>query len=256
MRRIRLVCEYDGTNYCGWQLQPNGISVQEVIERELSSLTGELVRVHGSGRTDAGVHAKAQVLHFDTNSRIPAEKFPYALNVSLPTDIRIIYGDETDESFHARFGVERKHYRYTLYLAPHASAFYRNTSLHVHHELDIVAMQTAAKALLGEHDFIAFKSQGVELKSTVRTIYRSEWTRDGRFLHYDIAGSGFMYNMVRILVGTMLEIGKGYTMADTIEKALFSGQRDDAGATAPAYGLTMMRVEYKDFDTDRVINIK
>lgn len=256
MRRIRLVCEYDGTSYCGWQIQPNGISVQEVIERELSALVNEDVRVHGSGRTDAGVHARAQVLHFDTNSRIPAEKFPYALNVSLPPDIRVIYGDETDDSFHARFGVEKKHYRYTLYLAPHASAFYRNTSLHVHHTLDTDAMSEAARSLLGEHDFIAFKSQGVDLKSTIRTIYRSEWTREGRFLHYDIAGSGFMYNMVRILVGTMLEIGKGYIGAETIEKALLSGQRDDAGATAPAHGLTMMRVEYKNFDTDWIFNGK
>ena len=249
MRRIRLVAEYDGTNYVGWQIQPNGVSVQEVIRNAICDLTRENVVLHGSGRTDSGVHAKAQVMHFDTDSRIPAEKFPYALNVALPPDIRILYGDEADGSFHARYDVKRKSYRYTVYNAPHASVFYRNTALHVHQALDFDAMQSAARNVLGEHDFSAFKAVGTDLPSTVRTMYRSEWTRDGMFLYYDVCGSGFMYNMVRILVGTMLEIGKGYIPGDSIRRALESGRRIDAGATAPAHGLCMTRVEYEGFDT-------
>lgn len=253
MKRIRLIGEYDGTDYVGWQIQPNGVSVQEMIKAALCDLTGEDIVLHGSGRTDSGVHARAQVMHFDTSSRIPAEKFPYALNVKLPADIRILYGDEPGDGFHARYDVRRKHYRYTVYNAPHASVFCRNTALHVHHELDVNAMQRAAAAVCGEHDFSAFKAQGTDLKSTVRTIYRSEWTQDGKFLYYDICGSGFMYNMVRILVGTMIEIGKGYVHESIVSEALQSGKRDDAGATAPAHGLCMMRVEYDDFDTQTAL---
>ena len=255
MRRIRLIIEYDGTNYVGWQIQPNGVSVQEVLERELSALTHENMRVSGSGRTDSGVHALAQVVHFDTCSRIPADKFPYALNVKLPPDIRVLYGDEPEnQGFHARFDVCRKHYRYTVYNAPHASAFFRDTALHVHKKLDLESMQNAARDILGEHDFKAFKAEGVELKSTVRTIYESNWTRQGSFLYYDICGSGFMYNMVRILVGTMLEIGKGYIPEDSIRTALLTCKRESAGATAPSHGLAMTRVEYDGFDTDGYIN--
>lgn len=250
MRRIRLIVEYDGTNYAGWQLQPNALSVQEVIERELYRITHENIRVHASGRTDSGVHSIAQVIHFDTESRIPAEKFPYALNTSLPYDIRIKYGDEPkNQQFHARFDVKRKHYRYTVYCAPHASAFSRNTALHVHQKLDIDKMQRAAEDILGEHDFAAFKSEGTVLKSTVRTIYKSQWTSCGEFLYYDICGSGFMYNMVRILVGTMLEIGKGYLPEDAIKNALKTKDRHSAGATAPCHGLCMTCVEYDGFNT-------
>lgn len=249
MRRIRLIAEYDGTNYVGWQIQPNGESVQGVIERELCSLTHEDIRIHGSGRTDSGVHSKAQVLHFDTESRIPADKFPYALNVSLPHDIRIKYGDEPPLGFHSRFDVRKKHYRYTLYCAPHASAFCAKTALHVHQPLDFEKMCRAASFVLGEHDFAAFKSEGTELSSTVRTVYESTWTRDGKFMYYDICGSGFMYNMVRILVGTMLEIGKGYLDEDAMENALKTCSRNAAGATAPCHGLMMTRVEYDGFDT-------
>ena len=249
MRRIRLIVEYDGTNYVGWQIQPNGISVQEVLEHEISSLTHENIRIHGSGRTDSGVHACAQVVHFDTETRIPADKIPFALNVSLPSDIRVKYGDEPKHDFHARFDVLRKSYRYTIYCAPHASAFFSKTALHVHQSLDMQKMNSAAKALLGEHDFAAFKSVGTELQSTVRTIYTSNWTQDGCFMYYDICGSGFMYNMVRILVGTMIAVGKGYLPENAIENALKVCRRDAAGDTAPAHGLMMTRVEYPDFDT-------
>lgn len=249
MTRIRMIIQYDGTSYVGWQTQPNGISIQSTIEKEIEKLCGEKCVLHGSGRTDSGVHALAQVAHFDTNSRIPPEKWRFALNSGLPSDIRIAYSEKAPNDFHARFLVKKKHYRYTLQLGAFAEVFHRNTALHVHYPLDFELMQNAAEQLLGEHDFAAFKSAGVELKSTVRTIYRSQWTKKGNIAYYDIAGSGFMYNMVRILTGTMLEIGEGLADENAIKTALLSGRRDDAGATAPAHGLMLTRVEYEDFDT-------
>ena len=248
MPRIRLIIQYDGTGYVGWQTQPNGVAVQEVLEKELGKLTGEKISLHASGRTDSGVHAMAQVAHFDTESRIPSDKFAYALNVGLPGDIRVIYSDRA-EDFHARFDVIKKHYRYTVNNAPHAGAFNRNTALHYHYALDMGRMNGAAADLLGEHDFSAFKSAGTELESTVRTIYGAEWSREGNILTFDIAGSGFMYNMVRIIVGTLLEIGSGRRNADSVKKALQSLNRRDAGATAPARGLMLYRVEDPGFDT-------
>lgn len=248
MPRIRLIIQYDGTNYVGWQTQPNGLAVQEVIERELKKLTGIRPALHASGRTDSGVHALAQVAHFDTDSRIPPEKFCYALNVGLPRDIRILYSDGA-EGFHSRFDVVKKHYRYTVNNGPHAGAFNRNTALHYHYQLDEAKMQRAAVSLIGEHDFAAFKSTGTELESTVRTIYSADWRREGNILRFDISGSGFMYNMVRIIVGTMLEIGSGRREEDSVAKAILSRDRLDAGATAPAHGLMLYRVEYPSLDT-------
>lgn len=253
MRRIRLVIEYDGSSYAGWQVQENGLAIQQVIESALFKLTGETVCVTGSGRTDARVHALAQVAHFDTASRIPADKFTFALNTMLPADIRVKYSDEVDENFHARFSAKQKHYRYTILLAPHAGAFTRNTALHVHTPLDINVMNEASKLLTGQHDFKAFMAANTKVKSTEREIYLSGWSIDGPLLYYDIAGSGFLYNMVRIIVGTMLEIGKGLLPVESISAALKSGNRSDLGATAPAKGLTLMRVVYDDFDTDEKI---
>lgn len=249
MTRIRMIVQYDGTSYVGWQTQPNGTSIQQTIEEEIQKLSGEKVSLHGSGRTDSGVHALAQVAHFDTNSRIPPDKWLYALNTGLPKDIRIIYSEEAAEDFHARFCVQKKHYRYTLQLGAYAGVFSRNTALHIHHKLNLELMRGAAAQILGTHDFAAFKSAGVELKSTERTIYRSQWTQRGDMAFYDVAGSGFMYNMVRILAGTMIEMGGGLLPEDAVQRALLSKRREDAGATAPAHGLILMRVEYPDFDT-------
>lgn len=255
MPRIRLIIQYDGTGYVGWQTQPNGLAVQEAIERELQKLTGVRPALHASGRTDSGVHALAQVAHFDTESRIPPEKFCYALNCGLPRDIRVVYSDEA-ACFHARYDVAKKHYRYSVLTAPHAGAFSRNTALHVHYPLDEAKLHAAAETLLGEHDFAAFKSTGTELESTVRTIYGSAWRREGSMLFYDVSGSGFMYNMVRIIVGTMLEIASGRREEDRMAAALSGGRREDAGATAPAHGLMLSRVEYPDFDTDEYVRWK
>ena len=249
MKRIRMIVQYEGTNYVGWQTQANGPSIQQTIEKEIKKLSGESAALHGSGRTDSGVHALAQVAHFDTESRIPPDKWCYALNAGLPDDIRVLYSGEASLEFHARFGVQKKHYRYTLQLGPHAQVFCRKTALHLHHTPDFALMEQSAAQLLGTHDFAAFKSTGVDVKSTVRTIYRSEWTRSGDMAYYDVAGSGFMYNMVRILTGTMLEIGGGLLPENAVTHALESGNRSDAGATAPACGLMLQRVEYLDFDT-------
>lgn len=253
MRRIRLVIEYDGTNYVGWQTQPNGIAVQQVIEQELKKITGEQIALHASGRTDSGVHALGQVAHFDTNVRMGGDKFAYALNTKLPGDIRIRLSEETSPDFHARFTAKRKWYRYTIYQGDHARAFLRNTALHVHGTLDLAAMQTAAQAVVGVHDFAGFKAANTKIDNTVREIYRSEWNRDGSLLYYDVEGSGFLYNMVRILVGTMLDIGRGRIDPGAMARALETGARENAGATAPAHGLTLMGVCYNDLDTRTMV---
>ncbi|MEA5058684.1 tRNA pseudouridine synthase A [bioreactor metagenome] len=256
MSRIRMIIQYDGTGYVGWQTQPNGLSVQERLETELKKITGEDIRLHASGRTDSGVHARAQVAHFDTKSRVPPDKFAFALNAGLPPDIRIAYSGVSPDDFHARFDVEKKHYRYTIWHGPHGNPFLRNTALHVHHPLNLALMKEAAALVLGAHDFAAFKAAGTEMKSTRRTVYVSQWQRGEApgLLYYEVAGSGFLYNMVRILVGTMLEIGGGTRSVEAMARALSTGQREDAGSTAPAHGLTLWRVEYPAFDTENHIH--
>ena len=254
MRRIRTIISYDGTNYVGWQVQPNGVSVQELLEKALYELTGEQIRIEGSGRTDSGVHARAQVAHFDTNARMSANKYAIAMNMHLPPDIRVLYSKECDPSFHARFSAKRKQYSYTVQLGTHADVFTRTTSLHLHYMPDIAAMQTAAEAVLGTHDFRAFMCSGRRMENTVRTVTKSEWIRTGKHLTYCVEGNGFLYNMVRILVGTMLEIGSGKRPVSDMQLAIESGQRSAAGATAPAHGLCLMRVTYPDFDTEEVLS--
>ncbi|MCE5189034.1 MAG: tRNA pseudouridine(38-40) synthase TruA [Eubacteriales bacterium] len=252
-RRIRLIVAYDGTAYVGWQLQENGVSVQQRLNEALLAVTGETIQLHGSGRTDSAVHARAQVAHFDTEARMPADKFAIAMNMRLPRDIRVLCSEETTEAFHARFSAKNKTYRYTVQTGLHADVFCRDTALHVHTPLNFERMRLAAQDALGEHNFSAFMSAGSALERTVRTVYRSEWTQAGQYLYYDVSANGFLYNMVRILVGTMLEIGSEKRPQDSIRRALASGLREDAGATAPPHGLTLMRVQYEDFDTDEVL---
>lgn len=254
MRRIALIIEYDGTNYVGWQIQPNGVSVQESIAEAYRKLVGERPVLHASGRTDSGVHARAQVAHFDTESRIPADKICYALNTRLPGDIRVKASFEVPGDWHARFEVKEKHYVYTIDNSPHACAFTRNTALHVHERLDTERLGEAAEFFLGEHDFNAFRSTGSKASTTVRTIFGSYWEKDGEFLRYHVAGSGFLYNMVRIMVGTMIRIGKGFEEPETVKEALLRAERSFAGDTAPAHGLMLWRVKYDLFDTDEILS--
>ena len=252
-RRIRLVIAYDGTSYVGWQLQDNGVSVQQRLNEAALFITGEQIQLHGSGRTDSGVHARAQVAHFDTNARMPAEKFAIALNMRLPRDIRVLHSEEVPKEFHARFFAKNKTYRYTVQTGLHADVFGRFTALHVHTPLDYDRLQRAAAYALGEHDFKAFMSADCKITNTIRTIAKSEWTQNGNYLHYEVSANGFLYNMVRILVGTLLEIGGGKLPEDAIARALTSGLRADAGATAPPHGLCLQRVQYDDFDTEEVL---
>ena len=254
MRRIRIIVAYDGTAYVGWQTQPNGVSVQETVERALLAVTKAPVTLHGSGRTDSGVHAAAQVAHFDTEVRMAADKFAIALNMHLPPDIRVLWSEECDPSFHARFSAKQKQYRYRIRVGMHADVFSRTTALQLHHMPDFAAMQRAAADVCGTHDFRAFMSSGTRMENTVRTVTQSEWTQDGPFWIYTVTGNGFLYNMVRILVGTMLEIGSHLRPEDSIKTALASTQRTDAGPTAPAHGLMLKRVIYPDFDTEEVLS--
>lgn len=259
MKRITMIIEYDGSGYVGWQVQPNGISVQQRLGEAVARLTGEAPALHASGRTDSGVHARAQVVHFDTASRIPPDKFAYALNTYLPGDIRIkssfeMPGEGSDKEFHSRFSVKRKHYRYRVLNSRHNSVFSRNTALHIHYPLDLGALSEAAALFIGEHDFNAFRASGGKTTTTMRRIYRSEWSREGEYLVYDVAGSGFLYNMVRIMTGTMLRAGLGLCSSDIVREALENPSRSSAGDTAPAHGLTLWRVEYDEFDTEIVLN--
>ena len=253
MRRIRTIIAYDGTDYVGWQTQPNGVAVQEVIEKAILEVTGEQTTLQGSGRTDSGVHARAQVAHFDTGARMAADKFAIALNTHLPADIRVLYSEEVSPDFHARFSAKEKQYRYFVQTGPHADVFARKYALHAYMPLDLDLMNEAAALVVGTHDFSAFMSTGREVETAVRTLSLSRWEKQGKFLVYTVQGNGFLYNMVRILVGTMVGMGSGRISADSMEKALSSLSRKDAGPTAPPHGLVLWRVKYPDFDTEEVL---
>ena len=244
MRRIHLIVEYDGTNYAGWQRQSNALAVQQVLEEALSRLTGERVVVHGASRTDAGVHALGQSCHFDTLSRIPADKFSYAVNTLLPPDIRVRASREVSPDFHARFSTKGKRYRYLFYDDRHAGALNRFTHAHSIYPLNDALMRAEANALIGTHDFAAFAASGSVVKDTVRTIWRAEVTRSGHDVQLIVEGSGFLYNMVRIIAGTLRDIGSGKLAPGALKRAIDTGDRLDLGVTAPAHGLTLMEVFY------------
>jgi len=246
MSRILLTVEYDGLAYAGWQRQKNALAVQQVVEEALSKLTRENVVISGASRTDAGVHALGQRAHFDTQSRIPADKFSYALNTMLPADIRISNSEAVENDFHARFSAKGKHYRYLIWDAPHAGALNRNTHAHCIYPLNDDAMRRAAQALVGTHDFSAFAASGSVVKDCVRTIHRVEMRREGNEVRMDIWGNGFLYNMVRIIAGTLMLIGTGKLEENAFEKAIQSKSRLDLGVTAPAHGLTLMEVFYDE----------
>ncbi len=244
MRRIKLIVEYDGTNYAGWQRQKNAMSVQEVLEDALFAFTGEKTCVSGAGRTDSGVHAAGQCAHFDTMSTIPADKFSYAFNAHLPDDIRIRRSCEVHGRFHVSLDAKGKHYRYTIFNSEHAPAIGRLTCAHVYSPLNLEKMKEAAQDLVGEHDFSAYRSAGSDIKTSVRTVYSIDIEKHGDFIHIDVKGNGFLYNMVRIISGTLIDIGRGKLHVNAAKNALLSKDRTLAGITAPAKGLTMMEVYY------------
>lgn len=242
--RIKLTVEYDGTNYCGWQRQKNGIAVQQVIEEKLCRLTNESITITGAGRTDAGVHAVGQTVHFDTNATIPPDKFSYALNSILPSDIRISKSEGVSDEFHARFGAKGKHYKYVIYNYPHASAVLGRYSMHVPKELCVEKMQKAAEFFKGTHDFIGFSSAGRQTKTTVRNLSGIKISKKDRVLELDFYGEGFLYNMVRIISGTLVYVGLGKISEKDIPKIIESKKRENAGITAPPQGLFLWEVYY------------
>lgn len=245
MRRVKLIVEYDGTNYAGWQRQINAMSVQQRLEEALTRLTRTPVTVTGSSRTDAGVHAQGLTVHFDTASGVPDEKFSYALNTMLPEDIRVRASLPAAPDFHARFQAKGKIYRYLIHNSPHASAIYRNTRAHVMYDLDVDKMNREVAAMIGTHDFAPFAASGSIVKDTVRTIYNARVVRTGDLVALLVHGNGFLYNMVRILAGTLISVGTGKLEEGAIARALASMSRLDLGVTAPAHGLTLMRVFYE-----------
>jgi len=246
VKRILLSVEYDGTAYAGWQRQINGLAVQQVLEEALSSACGESVTVTGSSRTDAGVHALAQQVHFDTGSAIPPEKYPFVLNTLLPPDIRVHAGREVPSDFHARFLSCGKTYTYRMLNSRHGSALARNFCWHIPVPLDLDAMRAALPALLGTHDFAAFQAAGGTAKTTVRTLDRAELVRDADRLTLLVSGNAFLYNMVRIIAGTLAEIGLHRLPPDAFSRAISSGNRLDLGMTAPPHGLELTEVRYPD----------
>ena len=215
-----------------------------MLEEAICKLTREQIVITGSSRTDAGVHALGQSVHFDTQSRIPGDKFAFALNTMLPRDIRVRLSEDIDPEFHARFSTKGKRYRYLMYDAPHAGALNRNTHAHIIYPLDVALMDKAAKTLIGTHDFGAFAASGSIVKDTVRTIWRADVTRSGNDIQLIVEGNGFLYNMVRIIAGTLIGIGTGKVEPDAFTKAIETGDRLDLGVTAPAHGLTLMEVFY------------
>ena len=232
-KRILLTLSYEGTAYAGWQRQLNAMAVQQKVEDALFILTGERITIMGASRTDAGVHALGQRAHFDTVSRIPAQRYPYALNALLPPDIRALRGVEVDSRFHARFDAKGKQYAYRIHNAPHASALYRNLTMHAPVPLAVAAMREALPALLGTHDFAAFQASGGTAKTTVRAIYAAELIQTGDELTLIIRGNAFLYNMVRIIAGTLVEIGKGKLPVTVFFHALGKRRQADAGPYGP-----------------------
>ena len=246
MRNIKLVIEYDGKEFNGWQKQPNKLNIQGEIERAIKQITGEEVDLTASGRTDAGVHALGQVANFKTNSNIPIEKIPIALNSNLKKSILIKSAEEVEERFHSRLNCKRKTYRYIINNSKYGTAIYRNLETHIPMKLDIQKMQEAVKYFEGEHDFKAFKASGTSSKSSVRTIYKTEVIDAGNErIYIELTGNGFLYNMVRIIAGTLVEVGLGKIEPNEIKTIIESKKRENAGKTLPPQGLYLVNVEYE-----------
>lgn len=245
MKRVKMTVAYDGTNYCGWQIQPNGITIEEVLNTHLTRLLGEEIKVTGASRTDSGVHSLGNVCIFDTNTRIPAEKISYALNQKLPEDIVVQGSEEVDENFHPRFSKSKKTYEYRILNRTFRMPTRRLDTYFYHYSLDIAKMQEAAKYLEGEHDFKSFCSSDSQVNTTVRTIYSCIVDKEDEIIKIRVKGNGFLYNMVRIIAGTLIKVGAGDISPEEMVNILEARDRSTAGPTAPAHGLTMIGLEYE-----------
>lgn len=244
MRTLKLTLAYDGTRFVGWQRQGAGESIQGLLEDALARFEGAPVTVHGAGRTDAGVHALGQVASARVTFAHSPATLVRALNAHLPPEIRVLAVADAGDDFHARFRARSKAYRYVVRNAPVVSPFEREYVWHLPEPLALDAMQSAAAMLVGTHDFAAFRSVGAEVATTVRTMTRSEWRNEDGLLTYEIEGDGFLRHMVRAIVGTLVEIGRGWRSPEQMRSLLQGGQRGDAGATAPPHGLFLLRVDY------------
>ena len=242
--RVKLVVAYEGTNYCGWQIQPNGITIEQVLNETLRSLLGEEITVTGASRTDAGVHSLGDVAVFETHTKMPAEKISFALNQRLPEDIVVQESCQVPEDFHPRFSKSRKTYEYRILNCRFRQPLERRTSYFYHYPLDVSAMQKAAAYLVGEHDFTSFASVHAQTNTYVRMIYALDVVREGDMIRIRVQGNGFLYNMVRIIAGTLIQVGAGIKKPEDMESILAGKDRELAGPTAPAHGLTMIGLEY------------
>ena len=245
MRNIKLTIEYDGKDFNGWQKQPTKLNIQGTIEQAIKIVTGEEVDLMASGRTDAGVHAFGQVANFKTNSQIPIEKFAIAINSRLKRSIVIKKAEEVEERFHSRLNCKKKTYRYVINNSPEGTAIYRNLETHIPQKLDVEKMKQAVKYFEGEHDFKAFKASGTSSKSSVRTIYKAEVYKEGDRIFIELTGNGFLYNMVRIIAGTLVDVGVGKIKPDEIPEIIKMQKRENAGKTLPPNGLYLLRVMYE-----------
>ena len=239
MRNIKIIIEYDGKNFAGWQIQPGKASIQGEMQRALKDVTGEDIEIIASGRTDAGVHAYGQTANFKTNSKVPIQKIPYALNAKLPKSIVVKSAEEVDERFHSRLNCKRKTYRYIINNSPEGTAIYRYLETHIPRKLNVEKMEKAVKYFIGEHDFKAFKASGTSSKSSVRTIYDAKVYQNGDKIYIELTGNGFLYNMVRIIAGTLVEVGLEKIEPEKIEEI------KNAGKTLPPNGLYLVDVKYE-----------
>lgn len=245
MKRVKLTVAYDGTNYCGWQIQPNGVTIEEKLNTALTELFGEDIKVTGASRTDAGVHSLGNVCIFDTEARMPAEKISYALNQRLPADIVVVDSCQVESDFHPRFSKSKKTYEYRILNRRFPDPTRRLDTHFYHHVLDVEAMQKAAKYLEGEHDFKSFASIHMQAETSVRTIYNCQVWKDNDIITIRVTGNGFLYNMVRIIAGTLIKVGAGDILPEKMPQILEACDRAAAGPTAPANGLTMIGLEYE-----------
>ncbi|MCF6264970.1 MAG: tRNA pseudouridine(38-40) synthase TruA [Desulfuromusa sp.] len=242
MARIKLTVAYDGTNYVGWQYQPNGMSVQQRLEQALQQLTGIIHTVYSSGRTDSGVHARGMVCHLNTERDLPLSAWREGVNRFLPDDIAVRRVEKVDDQFHARFSARGKRYRYTILRDPVRSPLEHKISWQVKKNLDLEKMEQAAQDFLGSHDFAAFRTSGCSADTTIREIFSIDFNEDGSLLYIDICGSGFLRNMIRMMVGTLVQIGRGKRPVSVIQNLLEGTVPEISPLTAPAQGLCLMDV--------------
>ncbi len=242
--RILLTVAYDGTDFSGYQVQPNLRTVQLEIEMALKKLLGKDVKTVASGRTDSGVHALSQKVHFDTDSLIPPNKYAEALNSYLPSDVKVLSSKKVSDTFNARYSAKTKTYRYSVYFGKVENPLYSRYKTLLKYPLDFKKIDEAIKIIEGEHDFKCFLSSGSSVKDTVRTIYSIKYTKKGNFIDFYFKGNGFLYNMVRILMGTLIAVGENRLLTLDVKKAIETGNRKLVGKTMDSKGLTLYRVTY------------